>query len=223
MCGRFAADIPTPLFRKRFKIHQLEIQIAPRYNICPGMFLPVVTGSEKRDAQLMKWGLVPHWSREPTVKFSNINARAETITTSPAYNYSFAKKRCLIPASGFYEWKKSEDGSKYPYFFRLKNSGAFSFAGIWDTWKDAEGKAFDTCAIITCRANSVVESVHPRMPVILLQTGEDAWLSETEKSSELLPMLAPLDEGLMEGYRVSTDVNNPRIDTGNLTNPYIGS
>ncbi len=134
----------------------MEIRLAPYYNVCPGMLLPVIINKPPKDAILMKWGLVPSWSKEPTTKFSTINARAETITISPAYRVPFQKQRCLIPAISFYEWKKLVNGTKQPYFFRCTDGSPFAFAGIFDRWKDVENKEFLKCAIITCAANGVV-------------------------------------------------------------------
>lgn len=220
MCGRFALDIEKPVFQKRFHVRQLEIQLSPHYNISPGMFLPTVVRQSPNTAVLMKWGLVPHWSREFSVKFSNINARAETITSSPAYRFSFQKQRCLIPAIGFYEWAKLEDGTKWPYFFNITSRPVFAFAGIWDSWKDVEEKEFLTYAIITCGANSVVGKIHPRMPVILSEMDEDTWLDTTQEVPTLQTLLTPYTEGDMIATRVSKNVNNPRYDDKSLTQQF---
>lgn len=216
MCGRFAIDISKPAFQKRFHIEQLEIQLAPHYNVSPGMLLPTIIHTSPKRVMLMKWGFIPHWSKTPTVKFMNINARAETITTSPAYRFAFEKQRCLIPAIGFYEWAKLEDGTKQPYFFKLTTQPVFAFAGIWDTWRDAEGKEFNTCAMITTEANGVVGKIHPRMPVILKEADEESWLSEKSESSLRMKLLRPYVDSSMVGYRVSTQVNNARIDDKRL-------
>lgn len=221
MCGRFAFDIEKPVFQNRFHVRQLEIQLSPHYNVSPGMFLPTVVRQSPNTAFLMKWGLVPHWSREFSVTFSNINARAETITSSPAYRFSFQNKRCLIPATGFYEWAKLDDGTKWPYYFSLKSRPVFVFAGIWDSWKDAEGKEFLTCAIITCSANSIVGKIHSRMPVILYETDEDTWLDNAQEISALQTLLMPYNDGEMNAIRVSKNVNNPRYDDKSLTEPIV--
>lgn len=220
MCGRFAIDISKPVFQKRFTIKQLEIQLSPHYNVSPGMFLPTVIRSQSNQAVLMKWGLIPHWSKDPKVKFSNINARAETINASPAYRLPFQKQRCLIPAIGFYEWARRDDGTKWPYFFTLNDRPYFAFAGIWDSWKDAENKEFLSCAIITCAANSVVADVHPRMPVILNQSNEDIWLRDTHDTHMLATLLKPFDATKMKGYRISPRVNSPHHDDKNLIEPF---
>lgn len=219
MCGRFAFDIQKPVFQRRFNVRQLEIKLTPHYNVSPGMFLPTVIRKSPNSAVLMKWGLIPHWSKEFKLKFTTINARAETIMTSPAYRIPFQKQRCLIPAIGFYEWAKLDDGTKWPYFFKLKSRPVFAFAGIWDIWKDAEGKEFPTCAIVTCEANSIVGKIHPRMPVILPESDEDTWLADTQNINGLTALLKSYDESNMLGIRISTRVNNPENDDKRIIEP----
>lgn len=223
MCGRFAIDIEKPKFEHRFKVKQLRIALEPHYNVSPGMFLPTVIHQSPNQAVLMKWGLIPHWSHEFKATFSNINARAETIATSPAYRYPFEHQRCLIPAIGFYEWARLDDGTKWPYFFRLPSRPMFSFAGIWDKWKDAEGKEFLTCAIVTCEANSVVGNIHPRMPVILPEDAEDRWLDDTSDQHTLKELLKSYDARQMEAIRVSKMVNNTKNDDKRLIEPFEDS
>jgi len=215
MCGRFTLDVSKKTFQKRFGIAQLEIELTPRYNVCPGMFLPTVIRQSSRSVVLMKWGLVPSWSKDINIKFSNINARAETITTSPAYRHPFEKNRCLIPATGFYEWAKLPDNTRLPYYFHTQNP-IFSFAGIWDVWKDAEEKEFFTCAIITTVANGIVGRIHPRMPVILDEKDESTWIDPVTPKDALLPLLQPASDDII-GHRISTRVNNPRTDDPGLT------
>ena len=220
MCGRFAIDISKPTFQRRFNVRQLTIQLSPHYNVSPGMLLPTIIRKSPNSAVLMKWGLIPHWSREFKANFSNINARAESVATSPAYRVPFHRQRCLIPAIGFYEWAQLSDGTKWPYFFRLKNRPVLAFAGIWDTWKDAEGKEFLTCAIVTCEANAVVGKIHPRMPVILMEKDEDTWLDTAKEEKSLIALLRPYSEGAMEGIRVSKMVNNHEYDDRRLIEPF---
>ena len=220
MCGRFAVDIEKPVFERRFRVHQMTIKLEPHYNVAPGMFLPTVIRHSPNTAVLMKWGLIPHWSRELRVKFSNINARAEGIEQSPAYRLPFRRQRCLIPAVGFYEWAKLSDNTKWPYFFTLNDRDIFSFAGIWDRWTDAEGKEFLTCAIVTCPANGVVAKIHPRMPVVLREETEDTWLGDTKDTTGLRELLQPYDAAQMIGRRVSLRVNNPQNDDKTVTDAF---
>jgi putative SOS response-associated peptidase YedK len=204
MCGRYAV-------KSDFKTYG----IAPppgfqgTYNATPGSFLPVILKNSPFHAELMKWGLVPHWSKTPRVKFSTINARAETVGISPVFREAFHKRRCLVPVIGFYEWRKNPDGTKTPYFIRLKSRTWFTFAGIWDSWKDAEGKEFKSYSIITCEPNEVMKPIHNRMPVILPREVEELWATLTTPMKTLLELLKPYDPANMWAYPISTRVNNP--------------
>jgi putative SOS response-associated peptidase YedK len=220
MCGRFAIDIDTPTFVRRFHVRQMEIKLEPHYNVAPGMYLLVVIHRSPNQAVLMKWGLVPHWSREPKVKFSTINARAETLESSAVYRMPFARQRCLLPAIGFYEWAKLEDGSKWPYYFSVKNRSVFAFAGLWDKWTDVEGKEFLSCTIVTCPANEVVARIHPRMPVIIEETDEDAWLTSSDMA-KVKAILKPYEPTQMSAVRVSKSVNSTQNDDRSLIDEFI--
>lgn len=167
----------------------------------------------------MKWGLVPHWSKEPRVKFSTINARVENVQQSPVFRDAFYKRRCLVPSMGFYEWRKNPDGTKTPFFIRLKSRPVFSFAGIWDNWKDAEGKELKTYSILTCEPNEVMKPIHARMPVILPREIEEQWATLTTPISALLSLLKPYDPANMKAYQVLPLVNNPQNDDEVLIEP----
>lgn len=216
MCGRFAIDIQKPVFMRRFRVGQMELALAPHYNVAPGMYLPVIIRRSPNTVRLMKWGLVPNWSREPKTPFRTINARVESLESSAVYRMPFARQRCLIPAIGFYEWAQLSDNTKQPYFFRLRSREPFAFAGLWDSWRDAEGKEFPSCTIITCPANSVVGKIHPRMPVMLRESDEDTWLDVSSEVPNLKSLLGPYDSDEMEGVQVSLRVNNPRNDDASL-------
>ncbi len=216
MCGRFALDVTREELEKRFRASVAMIQITPSYNVTPGLFIPTVVRESPNQIKLMKWGLIPFWSREPRVKFSTINARAETIDSSPVFRKPFASQRCLIPAIGFYEWKRQHDGSKQPYFIHVKSHRLFSLAGVYDIWTDVEHKQFWSCSIVTTMPNDIMESIHNRMPVILPAHQEEHWLNK-ESSSELLKsMLKPYPSSDMEVYSVSTRVNNPNANDVSL-------
>src|SRR6266536_512231 len=158
MCGRYTL-VPTENVAGRFNVDDQQLPLLPRYNVAPTQPMPVVVRNSPNRIVEMQWGLIPSWSKEPRVKFSTINARAETITTSPVFRGPFRSRRCLVPASGFFEWQKSEDG-KLPYFIHLKDTELFAFAGLYDVWKDAEGKEFLTYTIITTTPNSLMASIH---------------------------------------------------------------
>lgn len=207
MCGRYAvnSDFKTFGIASPSGFHGT-------YNATPGSYLPVILKNSPYHAELMKWGLVPHWSKEPRVKFSTINARAENVQQSPVFRDAFHKRRCLIPTMGFYEWRKNQDGTKTPFFIRLKSRPVFSFAGIWDSWKDAEGKELKTYSILTCEPNDVMRPIHARMPVILPCEVEEQWSTLTTPINALVSLLKPYDPSNMNAYQVLPLVNNPRND-----------
>jgi putative SOS response-associated peptidase YedK len=185
------------------------------------MMEPVVTRTSPDTAKLMKWGLVPFWAKDPRIGYKMINARAETVATAPSFRKPFHSSRCLIPASFFFEWDKSEKPSQ-PYAIQLNDHSTFAFAGLFDTWKDAEGKEFQSFTIITTTPNSPVERIHNRMPVILHKEDEDLWLDhETGETQTLLQLLKPYPADEMEMCRASTAVNSPRNDSSNLLQPLV--
>jgi len=166
----------------------------------------------------MQWGLIPSWSKEPRTKFSTINARAETITKSPAFRGPFQHRRCLVPASGFYEWRQTPKG-KQPYCIQLKDGELFAFAGLYDIWCDSEGNELYSYTIITTTPNDLVAPIHNRMPAILRRADEDAWLDKTTDRARLLSLLAPYPIEEMKAYIVSRAVNNPANEGAELMQP----
>jgi putative SOS response-associated peptidase YedK len=200
MCGRYTLKTPKAELDEHFGVELPELH---RFNIAPSQPVPAICADA---VKILKWGFVPGWSKEPTVKFSNINARCETVATSSAYRGSFRHKRCLMPADGFYEWALGLP--KVPHHFRLKDGGPFAFAGIWDSWHDE----LETCALITTTANKVVEVAHGRMPVILQREDYQAWLDPKATPDELMGLLKPLPPELMMGYPVGKAVNSPKYD-----------
>jgi putative SOS response-associated peptidase YedK len=217
MCGRYGL-VPDQSFDERFRVENRQEPLFPQYNIAPGASMPVVVRNSPNRVAMMKWGLIPHWSKEPQVKFSTINARAETITTSPAYRAPFRSRRCLVPASGFYEWRATKDG-KQPYFIRLKGEQLFAFAGLYDVWRDAEGQELFSYTIITTAPNSLMTPIHNRMPVILRREDEDAWLDKDTGTGRLVALLVPYPAERMEAYTVSRAVNNPAHEGEELIRP----
>jgi putative SOS response-associated peptidase YedK len=220
MCGRYSLFDPDEMY-DRFSIvkRRLNIDIEPHYNIAPSEMLPVVVKHSPNQVELMRWGLVPHWSKEPHVKYSTINARAENLASSSVYRNPFQTKRCLVPANGFFEWMKTSE-NKIPYFIHLKHESMFAFAGVYDVWTDAEGKQFKSFAIITCKPNALMEPIHNRMPVILRIADEEVWITPDETDIEkLLYLLQPYPSDEMEAYRVSTAVNKPVNDDPAVIQP----
>ena len=217
MCGRFTLYFGLDQLCERFQVH-LEDGFTdtyiPRYNISPTQEIAIVTNNnDKKRIEMAKWGLIPAWSKD-TVKatsYKTFNARAETITQKPVYRGPFKNKRCLIPSSGFFEWKKE---NKQPYFFHIKFEKVFAFAGLYDDWHDISNDiCIRSCTIITTTPNELVSQYHDRMPVILKKKDEDLWLSEVKEANDLLPLLKPFESNEMAGYKVSKDCNNGGFDS----------
>lgn len=163
--------------------------LAPNQNISPGQGIAVVTDDQTRDVEIFRWGLVPGWAKDPAIGYKMINARAETLAEKPSFRNAFAKRRCLIPASGFYEWRQ-EGSRKQPYLFRLADEKVFTFAGLWEHWQDAQGNELFSCTIITTTPNNVLAEYHDRMPVILGAENRWQWL-ENQPVSNLQGFLKP--------------------------------
>jgi putative SOS response-associated peptidase YedK len=191
--------------------------VAARYNIAPSQEILAVRDTDgDRELSFLAWGLIPSWSKEPK---GNINARAETLLEKPSFREAFKHRRCLIPADGFYEWKKEANG-KQPYYFQLKDGGLFAFAGIWEEWRQGESEA-TTCAIITTQPNELLSPVHNRMPAILHERNYDEWLHGS--ASEAQSLLVPYPVTEMQGYPVGRKVNAPVADSAELIKPMLAS
>ena len=221
MCGRygFSAKDAKEVY-ERFDVYNELADFKPRYNITPGQYNPIITRHSPNSISRMFWGLIPFWAKDDSFKFKTINARAEGIEDKPAYRKPFRMQRCLVPATGFYEWDKSQKPSQ-PYYFRLKDEEIFAFAGLYDIWKNPQdGKEIESYTIITTQANGVVGKIHTRMPVILKKTDEEDWLNpDIIEPERLLPLLIPFDNSEMESYMVSTKVNVPTRDDPELITP----
>lgn len=192
--------------------------LPPRFNIAPTQFVPVVRHLEAdRFLSAMKWGLIPSWAKDEKIGNKLINARAETVAEKPAFRSAFKSRRCIVSASGFYEWKKLERG-KQPYYFYLKDKPVFGFAGLWEEWRDTEsGEILETCTIITTEANKVLLPVHDRMPVILKTEDYEQWLDTKLKDREMLEeLLKPYPAEEMSSHAVSRAVNSPTVDSPEL-------
>ncbi len=209
MCGRFTLASDTKELKAVFYLARDVFNSIPRYNIAPGQdVLTVTSGPAGRDISVMKWGLIPHWSKESKSGFKMINARAETIDQKPAFMGAFLKRRCLIPADGFYEWKKT-GGTKNPLYITLANQKIFAFAGIWEYWKTPEGSVIYSCCIVTTAANDDIRAIHDRMPVILAGEREYSDWLKLEDTELLKKMLKPFHDKLSV-YPVSSLVNSPK-------------
>lgn len=174
MCGRYSLSTPSAI-KAHFDV-PFPDDLSPRYNIAPSQLATVIRVRDGvRELALMRWGLVPFWTKDRAIGNRMINARAETITTKPAYRRALASQRCLVPADGFYEWE--QDGKrKIPFWFHREGRGLFAFAGLWDRWRDPKGEELETFAIVTTEANNFMKSFHDRMPHILAPADYDQWL-----------------------------------------------
>lgn len=213
MCGRFTLRAPTSRIADFFGV-TIHDTWQPRFNIAPTQWIPAIRceGSSRQLVNL-HWGLIPSWAREQRLGASMINARAETVAEKPAFRTAFRRKRCLIPADGFYEWQRVDAKTKIPHLFEMKDESPFAFAGLWDRWHSPDGRTIESCAIITTEANSLVADVHDRMPVILKASFFDGWLNaELHDVDQLMPMLAPFPASKMKATQVSTRINNARND-----------
>ncbi len=223
MCGRFTQTAKPKQVENEFhvKISQDNL-LHSRYNIAPAQIIPAVLEQEgNRIISNLKWGLIPHWSKDDSYAPKLINARAETLAEKPSFRDAFKHHRCIIPASGFYEWDKKSSGAKQPFYFYLKDKEVFGFAGLWEEWLDKQtGELIETCTIITTEANKVLEPVHDRMPVILKAENYEQWLDAKEtKTDKLQKLLAPYPSAEMTYHAVSRSVNIPDVDSAELIEP----
>lgn len=213
MCGRYTLIADPEFIKERFQVEEFsETQVEPRFNIAPSQQVPVVLPSARgRALRLMTWGFRPPWMREDPRRPAPINARAETAVTSPLFRGALARGRCLVPASGFYEWRAIPgQKAKQPMYIRLKGGAPFAFAGLYTGQPEAADKP-PTCAILTTTPNALMEPIHTRMPVILEAADEARWLDPTiTDPREILPLLRPAPADAMEAYPVSTLVNAVR-------------
>ncbi|MDF2964728.1 MAG: hypothetical protein K0Q51_116 [Rickettsiaceae bacterium] len=216
MCGRFTVTLSDIALETEYGITN-NVELKPNYNVTPLSNIPVIIKDEKNDfkLQFMHWGLIPHWSKDISISHKLINARAETLQEKPSFKKSFQSKRCIIPASGFYEWKKE---TKQPYYIKPKE-GFFSFAGLWDQWKSSEGQIINSCTIITTEANDALKNIHHRMPVIISREDRNIWFDSNAGRDELKTLLHPYTETNIECIEVSKRVNSPSNNDASLINP----
>ena len=214
MCGRYTLTPGLTILQRRFSFTAEQITLKPRYNLAPSQGAPVIVVEDSRKLKVMHWGLVPFWAKETSIGHKLINARAETLAEKPSFRQSLKRRRCLVLADGFYEWRKVPTGrTKIPMRFVLRSREPFAFAGLWDIWGKPDGSELQSFTIITTEANDLLRPVHNRMPVILPQEAEDEWLDpEVRQVGTLTPLLKPFPSGMMEAYEVSTRVNSPRND-----------
>jgi len=217
MCGRFTITDPIEEIMDRYYASIAEgFEYKPNYNAAPMQFIPTIIGSKDGNRLgALRWGLVPNWAKDEKIGNKMINARAETLTEKPAFKRLISSKRCIIPCSGFYEWKK--DGSvKQPMRILMKDDSIFSLAGLYDTWIDPEGNKLSTCTIITTEPNSLMADIHDRMPVILRPQDEADWLNKESDKESVLRLLRPYEADEMIAYKVDSAVGNVRNNNEEL-------
>jgi putative SOS response-associated peptidase YedK len=205
MCGRYVVKHPT---RFMAKMHRIATPLfEARYNVAPSQLVPVVKAADAGpELATMRWGLIPSWAKDAKIGYKLINARSETVASKPSFRSAFKRRRCLIPADGFFEWKKLDTKTKQPHFIHLKDDQPFAFAGLWEIWHNPEdGEEVQSCTIITTEANEMMKPLHDRMPVILAPSAYDRWLAEPDTE-----LLKPYTASEMIAYPVSTYVNTPK-------------
>jgi putative SOS response-associated peptidase YedK len=226
MCGRYVIFSTPEAIRALFRYGE-QPNFPPRYNIAPTQPIPVVRLVDgKRSFALMRWGLLPSWAEDPKTFPLLINARGESVLDKPAFRNAMRRRRCLIPADGFYEWQAgAASGPKQPYFVRARTSGdgaasPLAFAGLWETWTGPNGEELDTAAILTTDANQTLAGIHPRMPVFLPPEAFDLWLDcDVVPAEEAAALIKPADDALLESYPISPEVNRVANDSEALIAP----
>jgi len=218
MCGRYVIISSPDAIRALFGYDERP-NFPPRYNVAPTQPIPVVRLADgKRSFALMRWGFIPSWVKDPKTVSLLINARGESVLDKPAFRNAMRRRRCLIPADGFYDWRAGEP--KRPYFVRAKSGAPLAFAGLWETWTGPNGEEIDTVAIVTTRANRMLSAIHERMPVIVAPEGFDLWLDCAKVDAmTAAALIVPAPEALLECYEISPAVNRVANDSAELIAP----
>ena len=220
MCGRFTLTVDPGELQQQFGLSEPPpAELTPRYNITPTQAVAVVANNADRKLELFQWGLIPSWAKDPKIGNKLINARAETLAEKPSFRNALKRRRCLVVADGFYEWKKT-GAAKTPMYVQLKDGRPFAFAGLWEVWQPPDGSLIKTCTIITTEPNALMSAIHNRMPAILAPASYDLWLTPGELSAAaVLPLLKPYDPAQMKAAPVSTRVNSAAVDAPELVLP----
>ena len=213
MCGRYVLASPGEVIAGHFGLSAVPVY-PPRYNIAPTMAALVVreTPAGEREAAMLRWGLIPSWAKDPAIGSRMFNARAEGLPDRPAFRAAFRRRRCLVPADGFYEWHPVAGGRKQPYFIRLASGAPLALAGLWEEWRGPQGDAIATFTVVTTAANEALRALHDRMPVVVAPADHDEWLSSPNPSA----LLAPWAGAPFELRPVGARVNSARNDSPDL-------
>ncbi|WP_271853481.1 SOS response-associated peptidase [Planococcus maritimus] len=214
MCGRFALYADYEALLERFDIEEAALAqdlYEKNYNVAPSQQIAAVINDGKQNRLgTFRWGLIPSWAKDQKIGYKMINARGETAAEKPSFRTAFKKKRCLIPATAFYEWKKAE-GGKTPMLIHLESDELFAFAGLWESWEAPNGEVVHSCTILTTQPNALMAGIHDRMPVILSKGDEKVWLDPNIQDPELLnELIKPYQAEELEAYEVSGAVNSPK-------------
>ena len=221
MCGRYVITSPPAAIRALFGYSE-QPNFPPRYNVAPTQPIPIVRLVEgRRSFTLVRWGLIPAWVEDPKTFSLLMNARGESVLDKPAFRNAMRRRRCLVPADGFYEWRAGKAGEpKHPYFVHAKSGAPLAFAGLWETWMGPNGEELDTAAVVTTRANRLLSPIHDRMPVIVPPQAFDLWLDcANVEAATAAALIAPAPEGLLECHEVSPAVNRVANDHASLVQP----
>jgi putative SOS response-associated peptidase YedK len=213
MCGRFSLAATGEDIRDHYSLQQLPF-VEPRFNIAPTQPVAAIrlSATQERELAHFQWGLIPSWAKDPSLGSKMINARSETVAEKPAFRAAFKRRRCLLPATGFYEWQPV-NGRKQPMYIHRVGGGLLSLAGLWEVWQSPDGSLLETCAILTTSPNELMEQIHNRMPVIIDPVDYDMWLDVQTPADQLLHLLRPYHASRLAAYPVSTAVNRVQNDS----------
>ena len=224
MCGRFSLAPEAGAIEEMFPGVEIPTDLPKRYNIAPSQkVLAVAVPEGVRRMGSFRWGLIPSWASDPSSVHTLINARAETVNVKPTFRAAFRKRRCLVLADGFYEWRVSVTGSgkKVPYYIRPVSGGLMTFAGLWDRWVSPDGEQIQSCTLITTQANAAMAFLHERMPVIVPRETHDVWLDEAQPPERVLSLLHSCPDDFLTAWEVSTRVNNVRYNEADMVVPVV--
>lgn len=222
MCGRYVLKASLQNLKEIYgAVPQETFKFQPVYNVAPTLDMPIVRTSDdgERSIELYRWGLVPFWAKDVNTGYSMINARSETLSQKKTFSRPFKSQRCVVPANGFYEWKRTDQG-KIPHYITQKSSELMNFAGLYEGWKSGQGETVNSFTIITTKANKPLSELHDRMPAMLLDDELSEWLDPTNNHTETLEdLLRPWPDDDIQFHRVAKDVNNARNQGSHLIQP----
>ena len=218
MCGRFGLFVTPEVLEEYFSLDDLVAAVEPRYNLTPGRAVAVVREREgQRRLEPLQWGLIPFWAKDATIGRKLVNARLDSLAEKPAYREAWQRRRCLIPASGFYEWSEPKDGCKRPYFIRPGSEPLLALAGLWERWRTPAGEKLETCVIVTTDANAQLAPIHDRMPLLIPRDAHALWLDPRSTVDDMLKLAAR--PPALEAHPVGFGVNDPKNDDETLIVP----